>query len=167
MSGTTNASGVPEELLQCIERFVRKHCPKAESSALIIMREGDPFAVEERVITGDAGRYCGWRHGLPQKHVVRMCVPDIIFEKQYPDSFCTSEMDVEVLSWDEEFALVLAHEFRHIWQYETGNHSGKPQDPADELDAEIFAAKVLEQYRPWRNRYFIRTAARVAARKAA
>lgn len=52
---------------------------------------------------------------------------------------------VRFKKWEDEFVMVLAHELRHISQFIVGAFEIGEELEA-EVDAEVFAAKVLEQY---------------------
>ena len=52
---------------------------------------------------------------------------------------------VELRSVEEEVVVILAHEMRHLDQFAGRTHEGR--DLEAEVDAELFAAEVLEQWR--------------------
>lgn len=81
-----------------------------------------------------------------------LVVIDLSSVRQYPcqDQYLPEVPAVTLRSWEEEVLLVLAHEFRHIEQYWTWRFEDLIGWEM-EIDAELFAIKVLDAWRAARD----------------
>lgn len=168
-----NDSDVPEPLLNLMAGFIEKRSPAAKSCMVEVIsadkstHHSAVFARSTGMMTGVAIKGGGWARQMPKKHLVQVFIPEGFAEaydageQSFTVAGTIESVTTTAKSWDEELTLVWSHELRHVWQYENGCHRPTMGHPDDELDAERYASEVVAQYRPWRNRYFCRAAAKL------
>ena len=72
-------------------------------------------------------------------------------KKKYPNG-------VSVETWQDNFVMLVAHEFRHVWQFLRNKRlraAGKKRKQTTEVDAEKHAVSIYNQWREKTNRPLI------------
>jgi hypothetical protein len=147
-----NHSRCPTSAFLPVLRWMAKRIPDAARLTLIELTDGDDdFARRHCVATGEAFTKVEFGNGWGEKYLVAVHIPPNLFTgRQYPRASRYPGGPVVIFqNWHEEVVHTLAHEFRHIAQFEAGYtpKTAEEDDARAEVDAETFALKVLEQYR--------------------
>lgn len=138
-----NESKTPLERFRTLVNFV---CKQTDFSHLAVLYVLD---AQQKSIGGKADQInpdpCRYASTLPG--LIRMWLPTGQTEGYPKKSQFIKDLPPIILdTWEEEFVLVLAHELRHLDQFNLNRYKASQLDEA-EKDAESFGYSIVELYR--------------------